>query len=60
MSQASSAERDFKPTAKLLSFKADAGLVADITRLARENDRSVSAEIRQAVREYVEEQAGQA
>lgn len=42
---------------KLLSFKADARLVAAIERSARENDRSVSAEIRQAVREYLKDAA---
>lgn len=54
MSQA--ADSPVRP--KLLSFKADAELVEGLERSARENDRSVSAEIRQAVRQYLEEEGG--
>lgn len=53
MSQAA----DSTLAAKLLSFKADPKLRKGIEESAKKNDRSVSAEIRQAVREYLERQA---
>lgn len=45
---------------RLLSFKVDAELAEAIEHSAQANDRSVSAEIRQAIREYLTSREQQA
>jgi hypothetical protein len=43
---------------KVLGFWADTKLVTEIQRVAKLNDRSVSAELRQAVRDYLRQYEG--
>lgn len=42
---------------KAISFRIDARIVDELQRVAKENDRSVSAEVRQALRNHLRDYA---
>ena len=51
--------REEKSRAEHLTLRLDEKLVAELRRVAVQNDRSVSAEVRQALRDYLRQFAPQ-